>query len=609
MAADAATYADSAPQAAGGEPREASGLTSRLILAYVERRGGRRAVDAVLQRAGLADREEELRDENAWFADATRVRLFEAAAAVLDDPLVARRIGESAIDLGVGGALKLGLRTLGSPRLLYSNIAQANAKFNAVHRMDVLELGDGRARIRNVPLAGIEYHPSDCEYNVGLLSCVPALFGEPPARVSHPVCIANGADECIYVAEWTGEVRPAGRWVMAGLGGLAGSVLFARATTPVAAVAASGATALGGWRLLSNHRRRLRLLEAQAREQEESAERLTASLQDLVSALELDEVLDKVTCNAQAAVGGSEFVLLVEDSEGLRCRSSSGLRPESVAALERWAGSSPGLLEAPVLINDLGSVPELQELPAEPAIGRGSLCAAPLVYRERPLGVLVALAPGAEGFLPHDVGLLASYAAQAAIALTNARLYKAQQELASRDPLTGLLNHREFHDTVARELERCRRYGGELSVVVLDLDHFKQVNDAGGHAAGDRVLQNVASALAATCRASDQAFRVGGDEFVLVLPNTGTADAESAAERARVAVGAVDPRTSASSGVASWPAAGPTKDALLARADASLYEAKRAGGMVHGAGELIGGEHAPAPAETAPQRERLASAS
>jgi hypothetical protein len=192
------------------DPRQASGVTTRLVLTYVEREGGREAVQAVLDRTGLAGRKGDLLNENAWFADTTRVALFEAAAEVLEDPHVARHIGEASLDLNVAGPLKLALRALGSPRLIYSNAVKINAKFNLVHRLDLLALSDSRARIRNVPLDGIPWHPVDCDYNIGLMSAAPGLFGRPPARVRHPVCIGHGADECVYDIEWTGPTtRPA----------------------------------------------------------------------------------------------------------------------------------------------------------------------------------------------------------------------------------------------------------------------------------------------------------------------------------------------------------------------------------------------------------------
>jgi diguanylate cyclase (GGDEF)-like protein len=203
-----------------------------------------------------------------------------------------------------------------------------------------------------------------------------------------------------------------------------------------------------------------------------------------------------------------------------------------------------------------------------------SLCAAPLLSRGETVGVLVALANQPRTFLPRDVHLVRSYAAQAAIALTNARLFAAQHALATRDALTGLLNRREFHEALDRELSRCRRNGAETTVVVFDLDGFKLVNDASGHAQGDRVLAETASVLTASCRQSDLAFRLGGDEFALLLPETGAEAAEVVATRAAAAIAGIDARVTASYGVAAWPADGGDKDVLLAQADSRLYTMK-----------------------------------
>jgi diguanylate cyclase (GGDEF)-like protein/putative nucleotidyltransferase with HDIG domain len=587
------------------DPRQASGLTTRLVLTYVEREGGPEAVRAVLDRTGLASRKADLLNENAWFPDTTRVALFEAAAEVLEDPHVARHIGEASLDLNVAGPLKLALRALGSPRLIYSNAVKINAKFNLVHRLDLLALSDSRARIRNVPLDGIPWHPVDCDYNIGLMSAAPGLFGRPPARVRHPVCIGHGADECVYDIEWTGPhdaARAVAGWSLSGLLVLGATALLAPPLLPFAAAGATATAAVAGTQATRARRRRWRSLQAQAQQGSAAAERLTTSLRDLVAGLDLDEVLDKITRNAQAAVGGTEFALLVEEEGAMRCRSSSGLPAGTVATLERWANETARPLQAPLVIGDVGTVRELAGLPTAGSLPLRSLCAAPLTFRDRSLGALIALAGASEGFLPRDVELLQSYAAQAAIALANARLYADQEARASRDPLTGLLNHREFHETVARELERCRRYGGRMAVVLFDLDDFKLVNDTGGHAEGDRVLCAFAQALARACRASDLAFRIGGDEFALVLPETAQPDAAAAAERVQAQTATLDRRLHVSAGVAAWPDTGPTKDAVLARADEDLYVSKRTG-------EPVAASAAAAPGPVATQRARLALAS
>src|SRR5690242_17369006 len=128
------------------EARETSGMTSKLVISYVERHGGSGAVQAMLRHAGLQDRERQLRDESSWFSFEAKIRLFEAAAEVLDDRRVMRRVGESALELSVGEGLKAALRALGTPALVFRNVVRANAKFNTVQGMELIEVGREHAR-------------------------------------------------------------------------------------------------------------------------------------------------------------------------------------------------------------------------------------------------------------------------------------------------------------------------------------------------------------------------------------------------------------------------------------------------------------------------------
>ena len=155
------------------------------------------------------------------------------------------------------------------------------------------------------------------------------------------------------------------------------------------------------------------------------------------------------------------------------------------------------------------------------------------------------------------------------------------ERLARTDPLTHLVNRRGLEEAITHERDRAERTGEPLSVVALDLDHFKRVNDGWGHAVGDRLLSAVGKALRAGVRPYDVAARVGGEEFLLVLPATHRERAVDVAERLRARVaelvveGLPEPVTS-SAGVAEH-ARGETTEALLGRADAALYEAKRLG--------------------------------
>jgi diguanylate cyclase (GGDEF)-like protein len=161
-----------------------------------------------------------------------------------------------------------------------------------------------------------------------------------------------------------------------------------------------------------------------------------------------------------------------------------------------------------------------------------------------------------------------------------AQALKTLREEAIRDPLTNLYNRRFLHDYLSRELVRARREGIRVAVIMIDLDHFKRVNDTAGHSAGDEVLVQVAALLKRYIRGSDIACRFGGEEFTLVLPNATLQSARSRAEAIRLAVleeSGQLMRVTASLGVAIFPEAAADPGALLRAADQALYQAKGRG--------------------------------
>jgi diguanylate cyclase (GGDEF)-like protein len=556
---------------------DTSGITSKLVLEYVEHEGGRDAVERVLEQAGAPGDEAMLRDENSWFPYELKIRLFEAAADVLGDPQAMRHVGESAIESNVGVGLRLTLRALGTPKLVYQNVVRANARFTRSHAMELLELRDDFARIRFVDLNDTGFAALDCQYNVGLLSCVPGLFGLPYARVSHTECAGDGADHCVYELSWDDR----GRWMPQAVGSAAGSAaaigaaaLFAPVLLPVAAAVPVVAGGLLARRIVRTRRARWNELKMEVRLNADATDQLLASMQDLVAELRIEDLLAKIAENAKATIPGKDFLLLLDHDGVLEAVGEPPVSAAAIGTLAAWANRTPRLGKEVLLLDDLVTVPSLSELAEDPETPLRSLCAAPLRFRGERLGVLVTLARQPLVFLPRDVDLVEGYAAQSAIALSNARMYRAQELLASHDPLTGLANHREFHEAFARELERSRRSGTELSVVVLDLDDFKDVNDQHGHAHGDAVLERVGASLMHATRAADRPCRIGGDEFAAILPATSGEAAAEVAERMRAAVAEADDRLTASAGVATWPADGGSKDVLIAEADARLYAAK-----------------------------------
>jgi diguanylate cyclase (GGDEF)-like protein len=206
---------------------------------------------------------------------------------------------------------------------------------------------------------------------------------------------------------------------------------------------------------------------------------------------------------------------------------------------------------------------------------------APLLGDDEPLGLVAAewSRGGRARISGLTVSSLKQSVSQAALTLRNARLLHEVEHLATRDELTGLANRRLFEETLALELGRHQRTGAALTVVALDVDHFKVVNDEYGHPAGDAVLRSVGDALRRETKAYDLPARYGGDEFLVLLPGCGAADAPAVAERLRGVAGAATAPTpvTVSAGTATAPDDARDGASLVAAADAALYEAKRSG--------------------------------
>jgi diguanylate cyclase (GGDEF)-like protein len=250
-----------------------------------------------------------------------------------------------------------------------------------------------------------------------------------------------------------------------------------------------------------------------------------------------------------------------------------------------WAAWVLRSSEDPYLLDDLaGHQERLPVLVLDEGTGRAeSLLTVPLRARNRTLGALVLT--GRKGaFDSASQRVLAILANQAAATLCLIRDKEKQAELAVRDGLTGLYNRRAFSELLSQAVAREDRQGGRFGLLLLDLDHFKKLNDTYGHPAGDAALKSAAHVLQRHLRRGDQAARYGGEEFVAILPGTDPEGAAHLAERVREAVqknrlvfeGARLDLT-ASFGLAVWPEDGKEADALLASADRALYAAKQAG--------------------------------
>jgi diguanylate cyclase (GGDEF)-like protein len=210
-----------------------------------------------------------------------------------------------------------------------------------------------------------------------------------------------------------------------------------------------------------------------------------------------------------------------------------------------------------------------------------SLVAVPLLVEDRVVAVLNVYRIGVDKtFSDAEVAQVERFATMAALAFDSARQRDTLREQARTDGLTGLLNHRACHERMGEEVVRAAALERPLSVVVLDIDHFKTVNDAYGHAEGDKVLVAVAAKLRAAVREDDHVARLGGEEFALILPGVDGTQAAQAAERARASiaeVGVGGAPLSCSAGVATYPDDARDAGRLLELADGALYWAKRSG--------------------------------
>jgi diguanylate cyclase (GGDEF)-like protein len=327
----------------------------------------------------------------------------------------------------------------------------------------------------------------------------------------------------------------------------------------------------------------------EARRRHEQAQALLDLAQAVATANTSGEVAERLAGTVPAVVDCDRaFVFLwSEEKQALTCHAA--------------AGSDPGTSFARDLVITTADTPYLARLLANPspepiffdrdsgdtfvqgtmrATGSEALVVVPIVANDHVYGIMnVSVTHDPERLAPTPALLdaLAGVVAQAATALDNARLIETMAHQARHDNLTGLLGHRAFHEAIGDGLAGGPAY--RFTLAMIDIDDFKQINDAHGHPVGDEALRLVAEALQRSVREDDRVFRVGGEEFAVVLPGMSAEDAAPAAERLRRAVAetqfCVPLRVSV--GLASYPAGASDRDALIQQADSALYAAKRAG--------------------------------
>jgi diguanylate cyclase (GGDEF)-like protein len=310
----------------------------------------------------------------------------------------------------------------------------------------------------------------------------------------------------------------------------------------------------------------------------------------LTSSLQLDQVLRTIMEKIDEFLRPDNWSLLLLDEAkqelyfelvvGKASPSLKDVRIKIGQGIAGWVAQNGETVVVPDTAKDtrfFGQVDEKTKTETQ------SIVAVPVMFRDTCLGVIELInCMGPDGFDNRDLKLLEALADFAAIALENARHVKRIHELTITDDCTTLYNARHMGFILDTEIYRSQRYNYEFSLVFIDLDHFKQVNDTHGHLVGSRLLAEIGNALKNKCRLIDFAFRYGGDEFVLLLPQTSKDNALNVARRLHkmiresvwLASEGLNIKVTTSLGVASYPVDSRSKEGLLHLADEAMYLVK-----------------------------------
>jgi len=309
---------------------------------------------------------------------------------------------------------------------------------------------------------------------------------------------------------------------------------------------------------------------------------------DISSKLEMTELLPAIM-NAFVRAGNvskGSLMLFNKDKQILEIKAAVGLseRAREYVKLRPGEGIAGKVAESksPVLINDTIDEAEYKDFFAGEKSGRPreTLLCLPLIFQDEVLGVITLDSKFTGGqFIRNDERLLSILASHAAVAINNAKMY----EMATTDDLTGLYIRRHFLQRLNQEIEKARRYHRKLSLIFLDIDHFKEFNDSHGHQLGDNALIHLSGIMKRKVRTSDICARYGGEEFVIILPETSKKAAVTLAERLRKSVETTpfyvkgkEYRITISLGIAEFK---PDMDCqqIIKTADQNMYRAKEMG--------------------------------
>ncbi len=310
----------------------------------------------------------------------------------------------------------------------------------------------------------------------------------------------------------------------------------------------------------------------------------------VVSTLNMDQVLEAILKSAMklTKTSAGSIALYNKNKQELEMHAHKGFSKGFIGNT-RWKVRPGGLTDTilksdkPVVISDVTK----KEFFSNPvAIGEGikSVICVPLVFKDEIIGILYVDDFTPRRFGKNDLELLSILSSFAAMSIDHARLHARTSRMAVTDGLTGLFNHRYMQQQLGREFCRAARYNETFSVMMIDIDNFKKINDTYGHTFGDRVLEKLAEILKSSIRASDTAARYGGEEFAIILPKVESDQALILANRIRKHIKDKSAPLmkgkgilTVSIGISNYPKDSQKKMELMKQADKALYEAKKRG--------------------------------
>jgi diguanylate cyclase (GGDEF)-like protein len=338
-----------------------------------------------------------------------------------------------------------------------------------------------------------------------------------------------------------------------------------------------------------DHARRQRDVSRQLRRTAQRLAILTDIVKTANSILEPKKVTELIMGKIQQLIPSEAWSMLMVDEEkqelafemalGEKGRDLSSLRVKVGEGVAGWVAQTG----KPTIVNDVSQDPRFTpKFDSATQFRTRSILCAPLISRGRTIGVVEIINRVGGRFIQEDLDILLTLVEPCAIAIENAILFQRTEQLTITDDLTKLFNSRYLNLYLVREIKRCKRHGLPLSVIFLDLDGFKGINDQYGHLAGSETLTEVGGILSRAVRESDILARYGGDEFVVVLPETPASGALVIGERIRRAIEGhrflsaqgLAARLSASLGIASYPDHALAPEGLIQKADQAMYRVK-----------------------------------